>query len=298
MPSLRPRSARSAGTYSDGHPLDAVHYREYKLILRPERFGELDGFHDLGKIVRDVAHALDVGMSRKGAPAGDQLREVLFYDTARYALYEASFMLRRRTPHRDGWPTADPELTLKFRHADLDTAAAVDVRPATEHTYRVKFKEELLPLRDRAGGMRSLFSHTCVLTAPPGLCDAEVARAPRVLPALLVALERAGPQLEVVQEARITEVLEVLGVLDFGHGIEGKAALAVWRRHAIGPALVGELSFQLRFSRDEELHKKARKRADELFTKLQAAARPWLALGVTKTAIVYGLGKTAPRHHE
>jgi hypothetical protein len=285
-------------TYPDGHPRDAVHYREYKLILRPERFAEREGFRDFAALLRDAARDLDIRLSHDRARSEDRLREVLFYDTPRFALYEASFMLRRRTPHRDGWPTADPELTLKFRHPDLDTAAALDVRPATERSYTIKFKEELLPLRDRAGGMRSLFSHTAIVTAPAAHCDADVARAARVFPALREMLERAGPQLAVVQEARITEVLEPLGVLDFGHDVEAKADLAVWRRHAIGPPLIGEFGYQVRFQRDQDLHRKARKRADELFLRLQAAARRWLALGVTKTAVVYQLGQGAPRHHE
>jgi hypothetical protein len=284
--------------YSDGHPLDAVHYREYKLILKPERFSELEGFHDFGKVLREVAREVDVSLSHKPRTDEHRLREVLFYDTARFALYESAFILRRRTPHRDGWPTADPELTIKFRHPDIDAAAAVDVRPATERSYEVKFKEELLPARDRVGGIRSLFSHTCIVTAPAKQCDSDVGHALRVFPALRDVLERSGPQLAVVQEARITEVLEVLGVLDFGHGVEAKADVAVWRRHAIGPALIAEFGFQIRFLRDEQLHHKARKRADELFLRLQAAARGWLALGVTKTAVVYGLGAKAPRHHE
>ncbi len=291
-------AATASRTYADGHPLDVVQYREYKLILKPERFVEPDGFREFGKIVRKVAHAVEVEVARRDVAGEDRLREVVFYDTPRFALFEASFMLRRRTPHRDGWPTGDPELTLKFRHPDRDTAAGVDLRPATERSYRIKFKEEVLPLRERAGGMRSLFSHTAVVTAPAAHCDADVAHAPRVFPALGEALGRAGPQLAVVQEARITEVLEGVGVLDFGHGVEAKADLAVWRRHAIGPPLIGEFAFQVRFVRDEELHHKARTRADELFVRLQGAARAWLALGVTKTAIVYGLGKAPPRHHE
>jgi hypothetical protein len=284
--------------YSDGHPLDAVEYREYKIILRPERFVDREGFQEFGKLVRDAAHDVGVGVWHKSAAADDRLREVLFYDTARFALYESSFILRRRTPHRDGWPTADPELTLKFRHHDLDTAAAMDLRLATERSYRIKFKEELLPPRERPGGIRSLFSHSCILTLPGAQLDADIARALRVFPALREVLERAGPQLEVVQEARMTEVMEPIGVLDFGHGVEAKADLAVWRRHAIGPALIAEVGYQVRFTRDEELHKKARKRADELFVRLQGAAHSWLSLGVTKTAVVYGLGKTAPRHRE
>jgi hypothetical protein len=256
-----------------------------------------EGFRAFGKLLRDVAKKLGVVVKHEPVQE-DRLREVVFYDTAGYALYEASFMLRKRTRHRDGWPTADPELTLKFRHPDLDTAAAVDVRPLSD-SYRMKFKEELLPLRDRAGGMRSLFSHTAVLTASEERSGYDVAHAARVFPALRTVLGgRGATPLAVVQEARLTEVLEPVGVLDFGHGVVGKADVAVWRTTALGPALIGEFSFQLRFERDAEMHRKARKHADELFTRLQTAARAWLALGITKTAVVYGLGKKAPRHAE
>jgi hypothetical protein len=62
--------------------------------------------------------------------------------------------------------------------------------------------------------------------------------------------------------------------------------------------VIGEFAFQVRFERDAELHRKARKRADELFTRLQTAAWRRLALGVTKTALVYGIGRAGPRHAE
>jgi len=293
-----PTSSPEASCYSDGHPLDCVQYREYKIILRPDRFVDRDGFQAFGKLVRDTAHEVGVGVTHKAATPDDRLREVLFYDTARFALYESSFIMRRRTPHHDGWPTADPELTVKFRHPDLDKAAAIDLRPATERSYRIKFKEELLPPRDRPGGIRSLFSHSCILTGPGTHLDTDVTHVLKVFPALRKVLEHTGPQLEVVQEARITEVMEPIGVLDFGHGVEAKADLAVWRPHAIGPASIAEFGYQVRFARDEELHKKARKHADELFVRLQHAAHAWLSLGITKTAVVYGLGKKTPHHHE
>src|SRR5262249_18095893 len=104
--------------------------------------------------------------------------------------------------------------------------------------------------------------------------------------------------LDVVQRARITEVLDEVGVLDFGHGLTAKATVALWRTGVVGPSLVGELAYQCKFERDEDVHMKARKRADALYARLQDAARDWLALGVTKTRGVYGLGKTAPRHPE
>jgi hypothetical protein len=289
------KAARSP--VSDGHPSDTVHYREYKLILRPDRFTSPEGLHEFCKLVRSAAKKEEVGVARPQPGGENLLREIVFYDTPTFDLYERAFILRQRAQHRDGWPVGDSELTLKFRHPELDEAAAIDVRPATEHEFRIKFKEEVLPPKGRAGGMRSLYSHNVVLTLPPENLQKDVERAARVFPTLRTLLARAKP-LEVVQRARITEVLDEVGVLDFGHGLTAKATVALWRTGVVGPSLVGELAYQCKFERDEDVHVKARKRADALYTRLQDAARDWLALGVTKTRVVYGLGKTAPRHHE
>ena len=282
---------------SDGHPSDSVQYREYKLILRPDRFTSPEALHEFGKLVRSAAKKEGVEVSRPPASPGEHLREIVFYDTPRFDLYESAFILRQRAAHQDGWPVGDSELTLKFRHPEVDAAARIDVRPATEHEFRVKFKEELLPPRGRGDGMRSLYSHNVVLTMPPEHLSADVARAAHVFPALRTLLNRTGP-LEVVQRARITELLEDIGVLDFGHGLTAKANVALWRTGVVGPSLVGELAYQCKFERDQDVHVKGRKRADALYLGLQTAVRDWLARGVTKTGVVYGLGKTVPRHHE
>jgi hypothetical protein len=282
---------------SDGHPSDSVHYREYKLILRPDRFTSPEALREFGKLVRATAKKEGVSVTRPASSVGEHLREVVFFDTPRFDLYESAFILRQRAAHQDGWPVGDSELTLKFRHPEVDAAARIDVRPATEHEFRVKFKEELLPPRGRGEGMRSLYSHNVVLTMPPQHLSEDVARAARVFPALRTLLNSTGP-LEVVQRARITEVLEDIGVLDFGHGLTAKANVALWRTGVVGPSLVGELAYQCKFERDQDVHVKARKRADALYLGLQTAVRDWLARGVTKTGVVYGLGKTVPRHHE
>jgi hypothetical protein len=288
---------QSKSTHSDGHPSDSVQYREYKLILRPDRFTSPEALHEFGKVVRGAAKKAGVAVTRPGEVQKEHLREIVFFDTPSFDLYEGSFILRQRAAHQDGWPIGDSELTLKFRHPEVDAAASIDVRPATEHGFRVKFKEELLPPRGHGDGMRSLFSHNVVLSMPPEHLQADVARAEHVFPALRALLARTGP-LEIVQRARITEVLEDVGVLDFGHGLTAKANVALWRTGVVGPSLVGELAYQCKFQRGEDVHAKARKRADELYMELQTAVRDWLARGVTKTGVVYGLGKTVPRHHE
>jgi hypothetical protein len=292
------RSEKGASTLvSDGHPSDSVQYREYKLILRPDRFTSRDALHAFSKLVRGASREEGVDVAR--AANGDEclLREIVFYDTPRFDLYESAFIVRQRTQYRDGWPVGDSELTVKFRHPDVDAAAKIDLRPVTEHHFRIKFKEEVLPQKGGGAGTRSLFSHNVVLTLPPANLETDLAHAARVFPALRPLLARTGP-LEVVQRARITEILEEVGVLDFGHGLTAKATVALWRTGVVGPSLVGELAYQCKFQRDADVNAKARKRADALYTRLQAEARDWLAFGVTKTRVVYGLGPTAPRHHE
>ena len=292
------KSEKGASSFvSDGHPSDSVHYREYKLILRPDRFTSHEALHEFGKLVRGAAKKEGVEVARVYGPDECLLREIVFYDTPRFDLYESAFILRQRVKHRDGWPLGDSELTLKFRHPALDEAAKIDVRPATEHDFRIKFKEEVLPQKGHAGGTRSLFSHNVVLTLPPESLEKDVARAAQVFPALRQLLAHSGA-LEIVQRARITEVLEEGGVLDFGHGLRAKATVALWRPGAVGRSLIGELAYQCKFQRDADVNAKARKRADALYARLQEEARDWLAFGVTKTRVVYGLGPTAPRHHE
>jgi hypothetical protein len=134
-------------------------------------------------------------------------------------------VLVRRTPHRDGWPTADPELTVKFRNQDLDKAAAIDLRPATERSYRIKFKGAAAAARRPAASGPVLCS--CILTGPGEHRHGRRARAQGV-PALRNVLEQPQAAAGVVQEARMTEVWAHRR-LDFGHGIEAHADLAVWR---------------------------------------------------------------------
>src|SRR5215475_1982854 len=147
------------GHYSDGHPLDEVHYLECKLILKPDRFTSVQSFLDFAKLVRHAADKSDVDLST-GHLAGQkpQIREVVFLDTADFRLYNNAFILRRRIMYEDGFPVGDPEIVFKFRHPDLQKAAAMDVRPHIPGVYKIKFKAEALPLKDKVGGMRLLYS--------------------------------------------------------------------------------------------------------------------------------------------
>jgi len=140
------------GQYSDGSPLDEVHYLESKIILKPDRFTSAKVFLEFGELIQGACRKCGVAFSRKGVVLKPQLREVLFLDTADFTLYKNAFILRRRILYQDGFPVGDPEIVFKFRHPDIQTAAEMDVRPDFAGDYRIKFKAEGLPLHDQVGG--------------------------------------------------------------------------------------------------------------------------------------------------
>jgi hypothetical protein len=76
-----------------------------------------------------VAELAGAEISKRGKPMETHLREVLFFDTTKFRLYNHGFMLRRRTFYQHGIPSSNHELTLKFRSANYAEVAAVDVRP-------------------------------------------------------------------------------------------------------------------------------------------------------------------------
>jgi hypothetical protein len=156
IPDLRP------GKYGDGHPLDDIQYVESKIILKPDRFTSRQSFWDFAKIVKGVAKQCDVGFTSDGfEKERPQIREVIFLDTADFRLYRNGFILRRRVAFEDGFPVSDPEIVFKVRGPDLQATADTDVRPQIEGAYRIKFKAEMLPLKDEVGGLRVLYSHNC-----------------------------------------------------------------------------------------------------------------------------------------
>lgn len=294
-------AALKPGFYSDGHPLDEVHYLECKLILKPERFTSAKAFQDYGALVRREAQRFEIGLlSAAVAGRKPDLREIVFLDTPDFRLYNNAFILRRRIRYEDGFPAGDPEIVFKFRHPDIQKAAELDVRPNIAGDYQIKFKAEALPLKDRIGGLRTLFSHN----AQFGLSRARVAdnSAMTLLAGIFPALEtlKNSPdeRVELVNHMIVEEVLQELGTLDFGKGVTADCNVALWRSRGEHAPLVAEFAFQSKFKRRDELHDKAMQRVREFFVELQKAGSDWLALGTTKTGVVYRLNGNPPQNHE
>ena len=289
------------GKYSDGLPLNEVTYLECKIILRPNHFRSRENFFDFGKLMRRPAKESGVDLDTKGfADEPLQIREVLFLDTADFRLYNNAFILRRRIPYKDGFPTGDPEIVFKYRHPDPQKAAEVDVRPRINGDYQIKFKAEALPLKDGLGGIRMLYSHNVEfgLSSVKEGDRTSMETVVRTLPVLESIRMRRGERIELVSGTIVEEVLQDIGMLDFGNGMTAVANVALWRNRGDHSPLIGEFAFQLKFKRREELNERALKRGKAFFISLQNAAKDWIALGATKTGVVYRLKGNPPHAHE
>jgi hypothetical protein len=286
--------------YSDGAPLDEVHYLECKLILKPDRFTSARAFQDYGTIVR--REALARGVAFAGAAAAGRepdLREVMFFDTPDFRLYNNAFILRQRTRYESGFPEPDPEIVFKFRHPDEQAAAAMDVRPNIPGSYRVKFKAEALPLRERLGGYRILYSHNAQFRcSDAGGGDLPLERLADTFQALGWLKVAPGDTVQLVNHVIVEELLQQLGTLDFGKGISAPCNVALWRSRAEHAPLVAEFAFQSRFKRRDPLHDRVLRRCRDFFVELQEVSRDWVSLGTTKTGVVYRLNGNPPQNHE
>ena len=233
--------AVAVATCSDGHPQDVVQYLESKLILKPDRFVSVESFREFGRIMQRTAKRLGVGfVSDPKAGRRPDIREIIFFDTPDFRLYNNAFILRRRTSYVDGFPVGDPEMVFKFRHPDQQKAACMDVRPNIAGAYRIKFKAEALPLKEEIGGYRLLYSHNCVFGLSQ-MHDADknsMGTLARVFPVLAGLKKSDDEKVGLVNEGIVEEVLLELGELDFGKGDHGPmqcGAVADARRtHATG----------------------------------------------------------------
>jgi len=294
-------AAPRLAAYADGAPLDQVTYAEAKLILKPDRFISVQSFRDFGKLVKHTAKTVGVGfIADPNADQRPEVREILFGDTPDFRLYNNAFILRRRICYVDGFPVGDPEIVFKFRHPDKQTATGVDVRPKIAGAYRIKFKAELLPLKDQVGGYRILYSHNCQfgLSQMHDTDKTSMATLVRVFPALASLKESADEHISLVNEGIVEEILLPLGQLDFGKGNVGKCDIALWRTRGEHKALVGEFAFQVKFPSLEAVAEKSKKLAAQFYIALQQEVKDWLALGVTKTGMVYRLKGNEPQSHE
>ena len=197
-------------------PIHAPQYICCKLILRPNKFHSRESFFEFGKVFKSPAREHGVKFTSDDFLSQPvKLREVVFIDTDDFRLYNNAFILRRRIAYKDGFPIGEPEIVFKFRHTDLQMAAETDVRPKILGDHRVKFKVQAMPLKERLGGVRMLFSHNVqFLRSAIGMGKENVANMDELvdlLPVLAKVRKSPGEKIHLVSNTIVEEVLQDIG---------------------------------------------------------------------------------------
>jgi hypothetical protein len=300
---------RRDGTYADGRRFDEIEYLQCKLILKPDRFTSAKVFKEFAALVQHAAGK--TGVDFHHTPKLQQrpeVREVLFLDTGDFHLYNNAFIVRRRIAYEDGFPVSDPEIVFKYRSPDMMMAQGLDVRPKISGRYKIKFKLELMPLKEHIGGVRRLLSHNVefgLSQAPEAERMAMASLGHMTLPELqdlfppLKIIPLDGPtDVSLVNQCIVEELLQDICELDFGHHTRALANLGLWRSRGEHRPFVGEFAFQLRFDGPDGISHKSLHACERFFLELQQTAGDWLALTTTKTGAVYRLKGNPPQAHE
>jgi hypothetical protein len=277
--------------------LDPVRFFEAKLLLKPDRVSSIEGFHDLDSKTRRTAESLRIDfLEDAAARRAPEVREIVFVDTPEFDLYKSGFILRRRISYVDGFPAGEPEIVFKYRYSDQQRAAAVDVRPRISGKYRVKLKAQALPLKDEIGGYRMLYSHNSIfgISQTHETDRTAMSTLTRIFPVLSALKNTQGERVQLVNEGIVEELLLPLGKLDFGKGLVAKSSVSLWRTRGEHVPLIGEYSFRAKFDHIEDVSPKAKKLLTQYFVQLQHDVKSWVAIGATKTGLVYGLKGKAP----
>lgn len=296
VPQLRP------GKYADGIPFYDMNYLCFKLLLKPNRFVSRKSLFDFGKVIKGPAEKNGISFSSKDfVNEPIKIREVIFIDTADFRLYNNAFILRRRIEYIDGFPVSDPEIVFKYRSTDFQKAAETDMRPQNitgDHT--LKFKCQVLPLKDELGGIRILYSHNVQFPRSNVKLEdiTSFDEISEILPALKVLRKTPGEKVQLVNETIVEEVLQDIGMIDFGNGMAARANVAIWRIRGTHRPLIAEFAFQFKVKDRKELAREQLMVAEKFFIDLQYAAKDWLALNATKTGVVYKLLGYTPKSHE
>jgi hypothetical protein len=269
-------------------PASLVTHREFKLLLKPEKFPTRRALLQFNELLVEVSKKL--GVKYEPVESLDsQLRIVQFYDTKTEDLRKNKLIFRIRQIREGGWPDDSWELTFKCRTPDYKQAAAFDTNTTYTQLQKKKFKEELIR-GDLPGTMASIYSNNVIVEYPEVQESFPISRLANALPHLKTVGLDLEDQLAIVNGAKVFELQSTLGNFSFGHGVNAHATLALWARPIPDrfEPLVAEFGFSTRVLGDDEKEEKAQKAADDFFKALQLPLRDYLSDGTTKTALIYG----------
>jgi len=264
-----------------------ITHREFKLLLKPERFPTRRKLLEFAKFLESEAAKLGVRYEPFD-PIDSQLRVVQFYDTANQTLRKNHLIFRIRQLRHGGWPDESWEVTFKLRHPELDKAKSFDSGSSFPHQQKKKFKEELLH-GGAIGTITSIYSNNCILESPELDVEMPLQRMAESFPHMANLDLDLNQTLTIVNGAKIFEIEAKLGNLFFGKHTAAAATLALWARPNTDKfePLIAEFGWSYH-PIDDAKGKKADNAADEFFKAIQLPLSGWIASGTTKTALIYG----------
>jgi hypothetical protein len=264
-----------------------ITHREFKLLLKPERFPTRRALLAFNGFLETTATSLGVRYEPFD-PIDSQMRSVQFYDTPEQTLRRNDLIFRIRQLRQGGWPDESWEVTFKLRAPDLTKAAGFDSSSTFPNQQKKKFKEEILH-GDAIGTMVSLYSNNCILESPGLDIELPLEKIADAFPHLKRLNLNLDQTLSIVNGAQVFEIEAKLGNLFFGHHTTATATLAAWRRP--GPDRFEPLVAEFGWSYhpiDDDKGKAADHAADAFFKAIQRPLKDWIASGTTKTALIYG----------
>lgn len=264
-----------------------VTHREFKLLLKPEKFPNRRALLEFNELLQKAAAKLGVDYEPVES-LDSQLRIVQFYDSKTEVLRKNKLIFRIRQIRQGGWPDESWELTFKCRAPEYEKAAAFDTDTTMTKLQKKKFKEELIR-GEAPGTMVSIFSNNVIVEYPEINPEFPISRLAEALPHLKTLDLDMNEPLSIVSGAKVFEIQSTLGTLSFGHGVSASATLAVWARPVPDrfEPLIVEFGFSTHVRGKDKEHL-GQDAADEFFKALQVPLREYLADGTTKTALIYG----------
>ncbi len=269
-------------------PRSLVTHREFKMLLKPEKFPNRRALLAFNEVLERSAKQLGVHYEPVES-IDSQLRIVQFYDTKNEDLRKNKLIFRIRQIRQGGWPDESWELTFKCRAPEYDKAAGFDTDTTMTTLQRKKFKEELIR-GEAPGTMQSIFSNNVIVEYPEIDLEFPLSRLAEALPHLKTLELDMNERLSIVAGAKVFELQSTLGNLFFGHGVTAHATLALWARPVPDrfEPLVTEFGFSTHVREGDEKEEKGQKAADDFFKALQGPLKDYLSDGTTKTALIYG----------
>jgi hypothetical protein len=270
---------------------DLITNREFKLLLKPERFPARRALLEFNELLETESKRLGVRYEPLD-PINSQLRVVQFYDTPDQTLRKNHLIFRIRQIRDGGWPDDSWEVTFKLRHPDESKAAEFDSSSTFPHQQKRKFKEELIH-GSTLGSILSIYSNNCILESPQLDLSLPLEKLAMMFPHIATLGLNLDQKLSIVDGARIFEIEANLGNFFFGKHTTATATLAVWARPVPDrfEPLIAEFGWSYHPNANgPSKGKKADKNADDFFKAIQMPLADWIAPGTTKTALIYGDG--------